>query len=565
MAEAIESIEDDLPLNNRFLLEDDEEVFDKYSEHLTRLLDEGEGEALVELGMPLDDEFEEKGLTQAELDKAEAKNAQIAKKLSCECTSVFTRSLGGQNYTRIALVRRNLPATDFIEVRVAVVGNVDAGKSTFLGVLTHNSLDDGRGLARKRLFRHKHEFETGRTSSVSNDILGFDIHGTIVNNPDPHSGKLDWLNISENAAKILTFIDLAGHEKYLKTTIYGLTGHQPDYTMLMVGANMGISGMTREHLSLCLALNVPVFVVVTKIDRCPEPVLEDTLKQLNKLLKSPGSRKHPVLVNTFEDLYLAAQNFFHGRMCPVFKVSNVTGENIDMVRTFLNILPLRRKQMDHSQVSFIIDEVFWVDGVGTVVSGNCISGRIEAGDTLWLGPDPTGVFIQVPIKSIHRKRMPVDFVRHGQSAAFAIKKITKRQIRKGMVLLSGTEAPKAAWEFEADLLILNHPTTIAKNYEAMVHVGAVRQTAKLISLDNKEVLRTGDRDKVRFKFIRRPEYVRPGTRLVFREGLTKAVGTVSKITIYATPANAEKYTKGKNPELKSHKAQKHKMGPKVGT
>lgn len=49
---------------------------------------------------------------------------------------------------------------------------MDAGKSTLLGVLTHGELDNGRGHARQRLFRHKHEMESGRTSSVGNDILG---------------------------------------------------------------------------------------------------------------------------------------------------------------------------------------------------------------------------------------------------------------------------------------------------------------------------------------------------------------------------------------------------------
>ncbi|KFD47770.1 hypothetical protein M513_11320 [Trichuris suis] len=58
--------------------------------------------------------------------------------------------------------------------RVAVVGNVDAGKSTLLSVLTHGQLDDGRGFARVRIFRHQHEVESGRTSSIGNDILGFD-------------------------------------------------------------------------------------------------------------------------------------------------------------------------------------------------------------------------------------------------------------------------------------------------------------------------------------------------------------------------------------------------------
>lgn len=66
--------------------------------------------------------------------------------------------------------------------RVAVVGNVDAGKSTLLGVLTHGELDNGRGYARQRLFRHKHELESGRTSSVGNDILGFDSLGMIYLN-----------------------------------------------------------------------------------------------------------------------------------------------------------------------------------------------------------------------------------------------------------------------------------------------------------------------------------------------------------------------------------------------
>ena len=67
-----------------------------------------------------------------------------------------------------------------------MVGNVDAGKSTLLGVLTHGELDNGRGTARQKLFRHKHEMESGRTSSVGNDILGFNQEGRVVNRTDGH-------------------------------------------------------------------------------------------------------------------------------------------------------------------------------------------------------------------------------------------------------------------------------------------------------------------------------------------------------------------------------------------
>ena len=97
--------------------------------------------------------------------------------------------------------------------------------------------------------------------------------GETVNSPD-HSHRLDWTEICAQAAKVVTFIDLAGHEKYLKTTVFGLTGHMPDYAMLIIGANAGLVGMCKEHLGLALALNVPVIVVVTKIDMCPPNVLK---------------------------------------------------------------------------------------------------------------------------------------------------------------------------------------------------------------------------------------------------------------------------------------------------
>ncbi|CAN0075316.1 unnamed protein product [Discosporangium mesarthrocarpum] len=69
----------------------------------------------------------------------------------------------------------------------------------------------------------------------------------------------------ENAV-LLTFIDQPGHEKYLKTTLSGMTGTAMDYAMLVVSGVMGVQRMTREHLAIALALQVPLFVVITKSD-----------------------------------------------------------------------------------------------------------------------------------------------------------------------------------------------------------------------------------------------------------------------------------------------------------
>lgn len=231
------------------------------------------------------------------------------------------------------------------------------------------------------------------------------------------------------------------------------------------------------------------------------------------------------MVRTNDDVVLSATNFVSQRLCPIFQVSNVTGDNLDLLKMFLNLLTTRMGGMENLPAEFQIDDTYSVPGVGTVVSGTCLQGIIRLNDTLMLGPDALGHFISIAIKSIHRKRMNVAEVRGGQTASFALKKIKRSQIRKGMVLVSPELNPKACWEFDGEIVVLHHPTTISSKYQAMVHCGSIRQTASILSM-SKDMLRTGDKARVRFRFIKHPEYLRPGQRLVFREGRTKAVGNI---------------------------------------
>lgn len=69
-----------------------------------------------------------------------------------------------------------------------MLGNVDSGKSTLLGVLTQGELDNGRGRARLNLFRHLHEIQSGRTSSISFEILGFNSKGEV----SERAAELSW-------------------------------------------------------------------------------------------------------------------------------------------------------------------------------------------------------------------------------------------------------------------------------------------------------------------------------------------------------------------------------------
>ena len=377
------------------------------------------------------------------------RNTQI---LVTSSSSSIEKSMKHNSFAHILIRRRPGKVEELSEVRICVTGNVDAGKSTLLGVLTKNALDDGRGKARVNLFRFKHELESGRTSSVGTEVMGFDSFGNIVT-AAPGKQKLGMEEVCIASSKVVTFLDLAGHEKYLKTTVFGMTGCSPDFVMLMIGANAGIIGMTKEHLGLALALQVPVFIVVTKIDMCPANVLETTIAQLNKILKSSGCRKIPMFINSPGDVLISSASFVSERVCPIFQVSNVTGEGLDLVRMFINLLStsIHHKYDIGAPAEFQITDTFSVPGVGTVVSGTVTSGIIHVGDTLLLGPDTLGSFLPTAIKSIHRKRVPVPNASAGHSASFALKKVKRAAIRKGMVMLSKSLEPKATYEFDVTL------------------------------------------------------------------------------------------------------------------
>lgn len=132
---------------------------------------------------------------------------------------------------------------------------------------------------------------------------------------------------------------------------------------------------------------------------------------------------------------------------------------------------------------FQIDDLYSVPGVGTVVSGTCYKGRIQLNDTVWLGPDLIGQFRPVVIKGVHRKRLPVKEVRSGQTASFAIKKIKRSELRKGMVMLSDKSDAVASWAFEAEILVLHHPTTISVNYQAMGKFHLLMSKSRFIPLN----------------------------------------------------------------------------------
>ena len=394
------------------------------------------------------------------------------------------------------------------EIRIGVLGNVDSGKSTIIGVLSRGELDNGRGKARTHILFHPHEKKTGRTSSIT---------------------PIYYKNNTNN----ILFIDLAGHELYLKTTIHGIMGYNLDYVMLVVGSNMGFSKMSIEHLKMIIYLKIKFFIVLTKIDICPSNIKENTIESIKKFLI-----EHNINNNV-----------------PIISISSKTGENIDKLKIYLTKLKKIYKLSNFNYSPFFtIESKYNVVGVGTVVAGKLLRGNINKNDKLLLGPINNN-FVTVVVKSLHDNfKNDITHICEGDSGCINIKNIDKKQVdlkkhkfKKSTYILQDNDIiPNVkilSWSFEAKIsLISNHSTTISKNYQPVINCNKIIQTAKIIEIkninnitynyeidDDKSIIRTGDISNIIFRFCYRPEIINKNDIFIFREGSTKGIGKIINV------------------------------------
>lgn len=521
------------------LIEPTEERFERLISQMRYRLTEGGGEALYELGVT--DSGEPLGLNDIEMEKSMDTMKELATENNAEASVVYVKKGKLPDHSVVeVLVRSNPLENEAVEVSVCILGNVDSGKSTITSTLSRGKLDNGNGLARTACFRFKHEIDTGRTSANSVDnFLSFNQAGEVVNY-DSKGNLRERSDILTQSCRRVSFYDSPGHEAYLKTALLNVTGSRPTYNMIVVGANAGIQRMTREHLAITLSLQIPFFVVVTKIDLAPPNILEETIDKIQKTISK--YRKKTYMINDEEGVFNCSKQMGRGtELVPVFQVSNVTGVGLDLLKLFLNLIPSDKewiKKRDEP-VEFQIDGVFQVPGTGIVVSGIMNKGSISTTGrekpVMWLGPFSDGSFRKIRIKCIHLKCVEVSAVHAGTMASFAIsliegkdRKLTKKSLRRGMVILDLSIEPKAAKMFAAEVQILHHPGTIKINYQPIATLGTTYQAVKIHSM-NTEVLRSGDRARVRFKFVHRPEYISPGMYIVFRENKCKGFGIIRRV------------------------------------
>ncbi|HHH3394187.1 TPA: selenocysteine-specific translation elongation factor [Klebsiella aerogenes] len=260
---------------------------------------------------------------------------------------------------------------------IATAGHVDHGKTTLLQAITGVNAD-----------RLPEEKSRGMTIDL---------------------GYAYW---PQPDGRVLGFIDVPGHEKFLSNMLAGVGGI--DHALLVVACDDGVMAQTREHLAILQLTGKPTLTVaLTKMDRVDAARVAEVRAQVESTLSEQG----------FDDVAFFA---------------TAATENLGITELRSHLLQLtERAHPQQQRFRLALDRAFTVKGAGLVVTGTALSGEVKIGDTLWL----TGANKPMRVRGLHAQNQPVEQARAGQRIALNIVgDAQKEDLSRGDWLLSAQPA-----------------------------------------------------------------------------------------------------------------------------
>ena len=363
------------------------------------------------------------------------------------------------------------------QLRISLTGSTTSGKSSLLGTLSTSTLDNGRGKSRLSLLKHRHEIVSGVTSSLAQELIGYQevallpnavaSKTNVINYASGNVSSWNDIHSASEKGRLVFVTDSAGHPRYRRTMVRGLVSWAPHWALCCVAADdgedstgrvgatassseiLGSAGLgvdlSKAHLEMCLKLNLPLVIVVTKLDIASKTGLRNTLNKVLTTLKAAG-RKPAILSlspDRREELQLqpigkdeedAAKRMIASTpfaelhlLVPIVFTSAVDGRGIGQLHALLKQLPANLGAIaEHAihagedatdpQRLFHVDEVFTMpahsqianverSAQGFVLSGYLRHGVLEVGDTMVIGPcNPSVIAELAESPDIHRAR-----------------------------------------------------------------------------------------------------------------------------------------------------------------
>ena len=420
-------------------------------------------------------------------------------------------------------------------MNLVVVGHVDNGKSTIVG---HLLVDMGVIDQRTIDSFAKESEETGKGDTFK--------YAWVLDSIKDERERGITIDLAfqkfETSKYFYTLIDAPGHRDFIKNMITGAS--EADAAILVVSVKPGETeaatdpgGQAREHAFLSRTLGVSQIVVaLNKMDDSgySEARYNEVKEIVEKMLKLVGYNVSkisfiPVSGWKGDNLIKKSENM-------AWYKGPTLGESLDLFEPPEKPLgkPLR----------IPIQDVYSITGVGTVPVGRVETGVLKANQKVMVMP--SGVTGEV--KSIETHHTQMESAEAGDNIGFNLRGVDKKSIKRGDVIGPVDNPPNAAKEFEAQIIIIHHPTAMAPGYTPVLHAHTAQVAATLsefvAKIDPKtggaveekpKFLKTGDAAIVRIKPVRPlaietfKEFPEIGRFALRDMGTTIAAGVVKSI------------------------------------
>jgi len=390
-----------------------------------------------------------------------------------------------------------------IHISVVVVGHVDSGKSTTTGHLIYKC----GGIDKRTIEKfEKESSEMGKGSFK---------YAWVLDKLKAERERGITIDIAlwkfETNKFYVTVIDAPGHRDFIKNMITGTS--QADCAVLIVAAGTGEfeagiskNGQTREHVLLCFTLGVKQLIcAVNKMDstepKYSEARFSEITKEVRAYVKKVGYNPDAVPMVPISG--------FHGdnmleksANMEWWKTQKIETKGVKFTYETLfdaidNINPPTRPT--DKALRLPLQDVYKIGGIGTVPVGRVETGIIKPGMVVNFAPaGPT-----TEVKSVEMHHEALTEAVPGDNVGFNVKNVSVKEVKRGNVCSDSKNDPaKEAANFDAQVIVLNHPGQIQAGYAPVLDCHTAHIACKFGELMTKIDRRTGKTMEENPKFVK---------------------------------------------------------------
>ncbi len=294
--------------------------------------------------------------------------------------------------------------------------------------------------------------------------------------------------------RLLGFVDVPGHERFIKNMVAGAYGM--DLLLLVVAADQGVQPQTVEHVHICNLLGIDKAVVaISRIDCVADSerhtLIDQRRQEITKLVEGSSLEGAPIVAT-----------------------SAVSGEGVDALKQQLQQLTKTKPKPHRLSAPFrlYVDRVFSKPGFGTVLTGSGYRGRVRLGDKLQLFPGA----VETTLRKIESFLQPLQVGEAGMRLALNLQHADAHEINRGFCLTTADNVQPST-QLLVHIKTLPHINAIKHNSWVRLHWGTAESRARLLfrSFYAEPQLPAGEQSFALIK-IDEPVFVKLGDAVILR-------------------------------------------------